>query len=317
MSLIRSAVRIGTNLSDIAASLLAHDAKSLGDPDDLPLLTRLAARMEPAMRREFLAAVRGAAGVIDIGGLAEAVQSGQVTQIEAAAQLAKLSADLQAKLLPVLGRTFSLGIAVGAEAAGVPPGISFGFDLVNPQSITWVREHAAELVTEVTDSTRLGIRSLVEIAFREGRAPRELARDIREVIGLHSRQVTAVQNFRARLADEGIAQETIDRRADRYAQAQLRSRAQTIARTETLTASNQGQLEVWGAARAQGYLDPATTKRKWLTTPDDLLDTEICERMTDVETGLNEPWTLPDGRSVMIPTKSHPRCRCSAGLTFA
>ena len=41
-----------------------------------------------------------------------------------------------------------------------------------------------------------------------------------------------------------------------------------------------------------------------------------CEKMTDVETPLGEPWTLPDGRKVMVPTESHPRCRCSAGLSF-
>ena len=287
-----------------------------GDPDDLPLLTRLAARMEPAARRAFLAAVRGAAGVVDIGGLVDAIGSGQISQIEAAAQLGKLSDDLLRQILPVLGRTFALGIAVGAEAIGAAPGISYGFDLTNPQAIAWVRTHGAALVTEVTDSTRLGIRALVDVAFREGVAPRDLARNIREVIGLHSRQVEAVQHFRARLTAEEVAPEVVDRRAGRYAQAQLRSRAQTIARTETLTASNQGQLALWEAARAQGHLDPATTRRVWLTTPDDLLDTEICEKMTDVETGLGDPWTLPDGRKVMIPTQSHPRCRCASGLVF-
>ena len=91
--------------------------------------------MEPAARRAFLAAVRGAVGIVDIGALVEAVGSGQMSQVEAAAQLDVLSNDLRARLLPVIGQTFALGAAVGAEAANLQPAITYGFDLVNPESI--------------------------------------------------------------------------------------------------------------------------------------------------------------------------------------
>ena len=283
-----------------------------GDPDDLPLLTRLAARMEPAARRAFLAAVRGAVGVVDIGALAEAVSSGQMSQIEAAAQLGKLSADLRREIMPVLGRTFSLGVAVGIEAVpGGGPAISYGFDLTNPEAIAWVQGHGAELVAEVTDGTRAAIRSLVDVAFREGIAPRSLARDIREVIGLHSRQVDAVQNFRERLTADGVDAAAVDRRTARYADAQLRYRAKNVARTETLTASNEGQQQLWQAARAQGLLDPAKTRRVWIATHDDRLDTEICEPLDETEAPLDGPFK----GDIMRPP-AHPMCRCSTGLIF-
>ena len=280
-----------------------------GDVDDLPLLTRLASRMEPAARRAFLAAVRGAAGVISLEGLAQAVRAGQVTLIEAQAQVGKLSDDLKRQILPVLGRTFALGAQVGADAVpDGPAAIAYGFDLRNPEAIRWVQERGAELVTNVSDSTRSAIRALVEIAQREGRHPFQTAREIREVVGLLPRQAEAVQRFRERLASQDIDDLAIERRAGRYADAQLRARAVTIARTETLMASGQGQQSVWEAAKAQGLLDPARTQRVWLATNDDILDTFLCEPMADVETPLDEPWTLPDGRRVMVPTESHPRC---------
>ena len=37
--------------------------------------------MEPAARRAFLAAVRGAVGIVDIGELVEAIGSGQMSQV--------------------------------------------------------------------------------------------------------------------------------------------------------------------------------------------------------------------------------------------
>ena len=281
-----------------------------GDPDEFPLLTRLAARMEPPARRAFLAAVLGAAAAVSLEALAEAIQAGQVSHIEAAAQLGKLGADLRRQLLPVLGNVFALGVQVGSGALG-EVGASVRFDLRNPEAIRWVQARGAELVTGVTDDTRLVIRSLVEAAFREGRAPRDLARDIQKVIGLTPRQAAAVQNFRERLIAEGVPFDRVMARSERYAQAQLRSRALNIARTETLTASNEGQQELWQAARAQGLLNPATTRRIWLVTDDDRLDEEICEPLDGEEAPLDAPF--PGG--IMRPP-AHPQCRCAVGLVF-
>ena len=56
------------------------------------------------------------------------------------------------------------------------------------------------------------------------------------------------------------------------------------------------------------------TFRKWVVTPDDLLDQHICEPMADETVGLDEPYTLPDARQVMVPQEAHPQCRCSEVL---
>ena len=306
----RAATHSLVSLDRIDAELLGRLEKAIpGDPDDLPLLTRLAARMEPAMRHAFLAAVRGAAGVIDLGGLTDALRSGQVTQVEAAAQLDKLGTDLKRQILPVLGRTFALGAQVGEDALGAA--LPIRFDLSNPAALAWVQAHGAELVVDVTDSTRSAIRSLVEVAFREGRAPAQLARELREVVGLLPRQATAVQHFRERLIEEGVSAEAVERRAGRYAEAQLRYRAQNVARTETLDASNAGQQELWQSARSQGLIDPQSTRRVVIVTQDDRLDLEICEPLDGAEAGLDEPF--PGG--YMRPP-FHPSCRCSVGLRF-
>jgi len=61
---------------------LAKRLRAAGSEDD-PLVSRLAARLEPAMRRAFLAAVRGAAGAVDLAALESALASGQVSAAEA------------------------------------------------------------------------------------------------------------------------------------------------------------------------------------------------------------------------------------------
>jgi len=245
--------------------------------------------MEPAARRAFLAAVRGAVGIVDIGELVEAIGSGQMSQVEAAAKLDALSNDLRARLLPVIGQTFTLGLAAGAEAANVEPAITFGFDLVNPESIAWVVNHGAELVTEVGLSTKHAIQWVVERGILDGVAPDRLASRLMEVVGLRSDQVVAVERFRERLIGEGVSADAVDRRTGRYAEAQLRRRAFVIARQETMTAANEGQYELFQAAKRQGDLDPATTRRVWIVTHDDRLDA-ACERFDEAEAPLDGPF---------------------------
>jgi len=140
--------------------------------------------------------------------------------------------------------------------------------------------------------------------------------EIREIVGLTSRQAQAVTNFRAGLMADGIEGALLDKRVGKYAAAQLRYRGTMIARTETLTASNAGQSELWLQARDGGLL-PSDQKRSWILTPDERLCVVTCEPMEEAEVGIEEPWTLPDGRTVMIPQQAHPDCRCGQSLVIA
>ena len=273
--------------------------------------------MEPAARRAFLRAVDAVKRQVDLDVLETALRTGEVSRVEAALLLARPPEALRAQIRPVVGAALNLGAEAGREALRGTPAFAVDFARTNPAAVAWANQHAGTLVTEIAESTRLGVRALVTVSQSEGRSVTWLARELREVIGLHSRQVTAVERFRERLVGQGLDDVTVARRAERYANAQLKSRAETVARSEVLQSSSEGQRRLWDAAADQGLLDRAETRRIWLATDDDLTDVEICEPMADVETDdLDAPWTLPDGRQVMIPNAAHPRCRCSAGLVF-
>ena len=311
---IRSWRRLAAQDARICAVAGDHEAERrilralADDPDDLPALTRLAARLEPRLRREFLRAVEAVRGEVDLEALAQAVESGQVPEIELRARLAELQGRL-VTIPPVLQQGFLLGAQAGAEDLA-RSGVSLRFDLVNPRAVEWVRARAAELVVEVTEETRQAVRSLVEQAFTEGRDARRTAREIRDVIGLTDRQAQAVQRFRERLAEEGVEDLTASLRAVRYAQAQLRLRSQTIARTEIMTASHAGQDALWTEARTRGLIDPARTRRIWIATEDDRLE-PLCEALDGQEAEMQGPFS--DG--TMRPPR-HVNCRCSLGLRF-
>ena len=299
------------------------------DLDDLPPLIRLAERLEPPLRRSFLARVRNMKAAVSLERLAEAVATGRSDLVETALKLATVTAGMKLQTSEIVQRAFLAAVQMESDVSLAPVGITPRLDLVNRRAVEWAQQRSAELITnnveqEMRDAIR---RAVVESVSGTGLTVRDVARRLRdEELGLTRQQQQAVSTFRAKLTDQLAERhprwstdrlaEEVNRKAGRYSDALLRYRSEVIARTEVVRAESEGQLTLWKEAEAQGLLDPDRTVRVWLTTPDDRLDTELCEPMDGEETPLDEPWILPDGRAAMVPQASHPQCRCSAALRF-
>ena len=274
-------------------------------------LHALAAALEPALRRAFLAAVEQSQRAIDIEHIAQLLLSGQIDAAAAASGIQQLTAGLS-DLTPVLQMGFT---QAGQHAASVltQAGLRIAFDMTNPRAQAWAAKYSSVLITQISDQTREGVRQLIETAFAEGVHPYDTAKRIRDWVGLLPRQQEAVASFARRLHEAGLDPEVVERRTARYARAQLRYRTEMIARTETLASSNHGQQELWQQAEDRGLLRADRTLRVWLVTDDDRLDADTCEPMEDQKVGLREPFITPQGRALMVPP-AHPNCRCAVGL---
>jgi len=230
---------------------------------------------------------------------------------------------------------------VSVQKASV--GFAMAFDALSPTALSFLSGYTFSLIREMSKESRLAIGQVVQEAFREGGHPYSQARDIRNMIGLTRRQSRAVWNFRRMLdsgdpsqlrealtralrdrrfdpsiwrairQEAGIRRDRVDTMVERYHQRYLQYRARTIARTETIRASNAGQLEAWQQARQQGLLDADRTRRKWIVT----LPCPLCRQIRDMNKDgvpLDEPFMGPDGPIDYPP--AHPNCRCTVGLSF-
>jgi len=150
----------------------------------------------------------------------------------------------------------------------------FAFDKTNPAVLKWIAEHAAETIEGISKTTRDSIRDLVESAFEDQFTVDDLAKEIGELIGDPER-------------------------------------AELIARTETIRASNAGQQLAWEQATEEGLLT-GNESQEWITTPDDRL-CPICEPMDGVTVPLGESFDVAGDRIEGPP--AHPNCRCTVGLT--
>ena len=193
--------------------------------------------------------------------------------------------------------------------------IGLRFDLNNPRVFRWMQSHALELVFGVTENSKEAIRDILRRSFEGQMTVRQQAMFIRVLIGLDSRRAIALDNFRIQMIGE-VPDAKAERLLVQYKNRLIADRATTIARTESISVSAQGQLQLWLQAREQGFLND-DVRRRWAVTPDSRL-CEICSPMPQNPRNtvtLDEPFETGDGRLVIAPP-AHPQCRCAQVLVF-
>lgn len=282
-----------------------------------PAIDRIASRLEPQLRKRFLAAIQAAKDRVDLEALARAVQAGNVSQAALAARLSEwpekygeLAIDLRAGF-----------IAGGQYAYELLEGSSYKlrFDLINPYSVSYAQRKLPQIASDHVEGAKHIIRTIITDAVSGKYTAQTAAQEIRTHIGLTDRYSKAVTRYREELAGQGILGEKLEGKIERYTGKLLRARAKTIARTEIIQAQVAGQRALWNEAANHGVFDRHTAKRRW-NTHEDERTCELCLAMDGQEVPFNAVYTHPELGSVNIfgdvlngPTL-HPNCRCNEDL---
>lgn len=265
-------------------------------------LHRIADELEPDLRRAFLQAVRNLQARLDPANLELALQR---NRLEDSPLWDALRSELDSALRAPVREAMLGGAGVAQRRL---PIAGLRFDLTNPAAVQAVDRTVATLVQGLTEESRQGVRALVRESL-QGRADvHELARQLGSTIGLTEPQTVAVARFEQRLLDQGTRPGRATRLSQAYADRLLRHRAETVARTEVIRASNAGQQAVWEQAQADGRIPP-DAERVWIVTPDDRL-CPLCAPMEGMTVSVNATF----GRVPYPPL--HPNCRCTMGLSL-
>lgn len=280
-------------------------------------IERIANRLEPQLRKRFLAAVQASKDRIDLEALARAVQAGNVTQAAMAAKLSEwpekygeLAIDLRAGFLA--GSETAYEILEGAK-------YKLRFDLINPYAVNYSSRKLPQIVESYKDDARRIISRIITDAVSGKYTAQTAAKEIKEHIGLTERYSMAVANRRADLIGEGITGERLEAKVERYAEKLLKSRAKTIARTEIIQAQVSGQRALWNEAARQGIFDRTTAKNVWDTHEDERA-CPLCMAMDGQEIQFGGVYTHPELGNLNIfgellqPANMHPNCRCREKL---
>lgn len=211
------------------------------------------------------------------------------------------------------------------EVKGLPKRVSarMKFDVSDPRAIAWARARGGELVKNLTDEQRRILSNIISDGIVQGKTPAQISSEVQNVVGLHDRWATAVNNAQskefARLLKTGLSEAKAAAKAAefgaRYATKLRKARATNIARTEIMTASNQGRFLSWVQASDQGLINPKTAKKQWVTgslaaLPGRKQVCDVCAPLSGTTVKWDEPFP---GVDVNMPP-AHPACRCTAVL---
>jgi len=188
--------------------------------------------------------------------------------------------------------------------------VDLQFDLRYMEAEQFLNKYLPMLIVNISETTRAAIRDIVLDGFKNGKHPYQMAEEIKALIGMTPGQVRAYRAFAANLAKNKIAASRQAEALDAYRQRAINQRAKNIARTETLRASNAGQMTLWGQAEANGLLGSGA-KRVWIATPGSPRTCPFCNDLDGKTATMSGLWT----GGVQQPP-AHPSCRCAMGLEF-
>jgi SPP1 gp7 family putative phage head morphogenesis protein len=309
-------------------------------------ITLIAEKLEPKLRAAFLRAVKSLKDSVSLDALVEAIKTNDANQAMTILAIDQKfvnalngvgqDAGVQS-FRSAIQSVFAAGAATAEEELPASIGAELSFNLMNPETVSFLEQYTFPLIRQISANTRESLRGVLIDAFKHGGHPFDQARRIKTFIGLTDTQSKAVLNYenalsnsdtlsqslnrslrdgrfdptirRAMRMNRGLSQDQIDKMTQRYSEKYIQYRAQTIARTETLRASNLGQRALWKQVQSQGLLDKET-KRRWIVSG----DSATCDECMDLNgevTGIDEPFS--DG--TMDPPQ-HPSCRCGQGLVF-
>jgi hypothetical protein len=255
-----------------------------------------------------------------------------------------------AAIAPGITQAFANGAAqppLEQPPPGSPWHIVVDFDQLNPSVRRHMASYALDRIVAITAEQREAIRSIMmQNTVLQGIGPLDVARMIRETIGLTAYQMGVVRGYRTELeqldpaalerklrdarydrtvrraieTNTPLKPEQIDAMVEAYHRRMLAFRAETIARTESIRATSYGAV-----ARAQDVLDQypdLDVVKRWIATDDER--TRHTHRELDGEEvqGMETPFRTVAGNLIRWPCDSEAaadeviKCRCSLAFRF-
>lgn len=199
--------------------------------------------------------------------------------------------------------------AANLELGRIPVGTkgAFVFNPQAPKLKAWLTKQAGARIVEIDDETKQAVVAVIKRALEEGVHPYDAARTIKQSVGLTQRMANATFNLDQRLAEQGVTDTLRAKQVARYAERMRNLRAEMIARTETMSALNQGRHQLRLQLVEDGVL-PKDQRVRWRTGQDERV-CDICGPADGEEVELGEEFSTG-----VETAPAHPSCRCITTL---
>lgn len=328
-------------LQPIPVKLGAHLMFLKAEQSDKDFIYALLVSIEPKLYKAFMEAVNQLRDEALIEQLAQLLRSGDLDSA-----LALIQRTIGNFATDVVGLYFLAGTSAAASISNMLK-VRVGFDQTNYRAVQMMQSARLRLIQGLVEDQRNALRTSLTSGITRGINPKQQALELTRILGLNSRQVEAIDNYRrllemgssAALSRElrdarsdrtverairtgnGLTNDQIERMVSRYAKNQLVYRAQMVARTESLRAVHQAADEAFMQAIDDGAIDKNDLKRKWVTAHDERVRSSHSSMDGQIK-GMDEPFISGDGYSLRYPGDYNApaseviNCRCVVVTKF-
>jgi len=242
----------------------------------------------------------------------------------------------KAEIPPDINATYGAIIGEAGELWTSLHAGEFVFDHIDPETVNAAKRSAAAMVTGVRSEVRSAIQEAIVGSVSGNLTRQQTVRVVRGAVGMSGPQARAYANLAsAAYAGQGpmtnaeralfsraqgfklqgqtrlkrnMNPAAIRRMLDQYERRAIAHRAQTIARTETMRASNLGKLQ--GARQFVAATNNTRLVLEWVTTFDDRT-CQICVGLDGKVVDDGTAFVSNIGQELATETPPiHPRCRC-------
>lgn len=277
--------------------------------------------VEPRFRKAFETGIRSLRDSFSLAEIERALNSGDLAQ---AANL--INEGIVASAFIQFNREIQNAVQAGGDIASRwarADKIVFDLSVTESNTARFISSYQADKIREITAQTQMNIGEIVRGGVNAGRNPRDIARTVRDSIGLTAKQEAAVENFERLLRENkrealnralrdkrfdrsilsainnqrDISEDLIQKMKQRYRERFIHKRSQYIARTEAIRLVSTGNQHFWEQAVSNEVVEEKRLKRRWLPTQDGRTREHhmMIPGLNKDGVGLKEPFRTPYG----------------------
>jgi hypothetical protein len=165
--------------------------------DDQEEIQNLASKIEPKLAKAILAAFDKQGEKLKADDIVKALERGDINAVLKLIDEQAFDVGM-GPARDHMHEAVKAGGAISAKAL-VLGGVEFHFDTLNPKLVSWLQNYELNLIKQINTSTKEAIRDKLLTGMTAGTNPKQVATQIKQVVGLTPKMAKAVENFRSEL----------------------------------------------------------------------------------------------------------------------
>nr|BFD33719.1 hypothetical protein GTC16762_33380 [Pigmentibacter ruber] len=263
-------------------------------------------KLSREFKNVFLDIVNSVNEEIDFEDLIKAIEEKNLSGVKRAVKFEKFQQNLK-QFSPVILQTINIAANEMEKSKHIL------LDLDREVNLSQVKTVTNKLITGLTEQQDKIIKDIVYDGIDRQLSVKTIADKIKLNINLNATQVKTLKSIEDNLISKNANKEVINKIIEEKAKQMLKTRAETIAVTESANAVSAGR----DLMQKQMFLDgdiPTNTKKEWITASDER-QCGNCAPMNGQIVSINELFTTGFGAKVERPPL-HARCRCFIVIKF-